>query len=51
MGIVRNRLKSMIAESLQSVTGYRDLKAEVSIELDIPRIPGTGITPRISRSV
>ena len=37
MGIVRTRLKSMIAETLQSITGNRDLKAEISIELEIPR--------------
>ncbi len=42
MGIVRNRLKSMIAETLQSVTGNRDMKAEVSIELEIPRISEHG---------
>ena len=42
MGIVRNRLKSMIAEALQSVTGYRDQKTQVSIELDIPRDSGHG---------
>ncbi len=37
MGNVRNRLISMIAESVQSVIGYRDMKAEVSIELEMPR--------------
>ncbi|SPF44994.1 Arginine--tRNA ligase [Syntrophobacter sp. SbD1] len=42
MGNVRNRLESMIAESLHSVAGYKDLKAELSIELDIPRISDHG---------
>ena len=42
MGIVRTRLKSMIAETLQSVMGNRDLKAEISIELEIPRSSGHG---------
>ena len=37
MGMVRTRLKSMIAETLESVTGNHDLKAEISIELEIPR--------------
>lgn len=37
MGIVRNILKSMIEGSLQSVAGYRDMKEEVNIELDLPR--------------
>jgi arginyl-tRNA synthetase len=42
MGIVRTRLKSMIAETLQSVMGNRDMKAEISIELEIPRSSGHG---------
>ncbi|MGA2402878.1 MAG: arginine--tRNA ligase [Syntrophobacteraceae bacterium] len=42
MGIVRNRLKSMIAEALQSVTGYQDKKTQVGIELEIPRTSGHG---------
>jgi arginyl-tRNA synthetase len=37
MGIVRTRLKSMIAETLQSVIANVDKKAEISIELEIPR--------------
>jgi arginyl-tRNA synthetase len=42
MATVRNRLKSMIARSAQSVAGYRELEAEVNIELDIPRNSGHG---------
>jgi arginyl-tRNA synthetase len=42
MGIVRNSLTSMIAEAVQSVAGDRDKKAEVRIELDIPRTPEHG---------
>lgn len=42
MGIVRNRLKSMIAEALKSVIGDQDNKPQVSIELDIPRTPEHG---------
>ncbi len=42
MGIVRNRLKSMIAEALHSVMEDRDEKPEVHIELDIPRTPEHG---------
>jgi arginyl-tRNA synthetase len=42
MATVRNRLKSMISRSAQFVAGYRDLEAEVSIELDIPRNSGHG---------
>jgi len=37
MGNVRNRLISMIVASLQSVAGYREMKAQVSIELEMPR--------------
>lgn len=37
MGVVRNSLRSMIAQAVQSVTGDQDKKAEVRIELDIPR--------------
>ena len=37
MGMVRTRLKSMIAETLESVTGNDDLKADISIDLEIPR--------------
>ena len=37
MGIIRDRLKSMIAASLQAVEGYRDIEAEVNVELEIPR--------------
>ena len=37
MGMVRTRLKSMIAETLESVTGNHDPKADISIELSIPR--------------
>ncbi len=37
MGIVRSRLKSMIAETLQSVMGNREMKAEISVELEIPK--------------
>lgn len=42
MGMVRTRLKSMIAETLESVTGNHDLKAEINIELEIPRSPEHG---------
>ncbi len=42
MGTVRNRLKSIIARSAQSVAGYRDLETQLSIELEIPRNPGHG---------
>jgi len=37
MGMVRTRLKSMIAETLESVIGNHDMKAEINIELEIPR--------------
>ena len=40
MGIVRNRLKSMIAEALKSVIEDQDKKPQVSIELDIPKNSG-----------
>jgi arginyl-tRNA synthetase len=40
MGIVRNSLRSMIEEAVQSVAG--DLKAGVRIELDIPKTPEHG---------
>ena len=42
MGIVRNRLKSMITEALKSVIGDQDKKPQVSIELDIPKTPEHG---------
>ncbi|MDR3568062.1 MAG: arginine--tRNA ligase [Syntrophobacteraceae bacterium] len=42
MATVRNRLKSMLARSAQSIAGYRDLETEVTIELDIPRNAGHG---------
>ncbi len=42
MTTVRERLKSMIARSAGSVAGYRDVEAELNIELDIPRNPGHG---------
>ena len=42
MDIVRSRLKSMIAETLQSVIGNRGMKAEIGIELEIPRDSGHG---------
>jgi arginyl-tRNA synthetase len=34
---VRDRLKSLIAESLKSVAGYSDVEANAGIELEIPR--------------
>ncbi len=43
MGIVRNRLKSLIVRALQSVEGYRGIDAEaVSVELEIPKTPEHG---------
>jgi arginyl-tRNA synthetase len=42
MGMVRTRLKSMIAETVQSVTGTQDMKADISFELEIPRSPEHG---------
>jgi arginyl-tRNA synthetase len=42
MDIVRSCLKSMIAQTLQSVIGNRDMKAEIGIELEIPRGSGHG---------
>ena len=37
MGIVRSRLKSMIGETLPSVIGNREMRAEINVELEIPR--------------
>jgi arginyl-tRNA synthetase len=42
MGIIRNRLKEMIAEAIQPLLESQDNKAEINIELDIPKIAAHG---------
>ena len=42
MGIIRNRLREMIAEAIQPLLGSQDSKAEINVELDIPKVPAHG---------
>ncbi len=42
MSIVRDRLKSMLAEAAEPILKARDIQAEINIELSIPRIADHG---------
>lgn len=42
MSIVRDRLKSMLAEAVEPILKARDIQAEINIELSIPRIADHG---------